>query len=257
MKNERRLEASGGRPPCSSYACAGHQLIRQIDLNSSGDGGFDSGRAAIDYATSTPDNYTPSYAYPLIVWFHDDGLNELDVSRWLPRISPQNYLGIGLRAPVPAEGVPGTFRWSLGTEHLAWLEEDVAATLGEVCSETSVHPERIVAAGIGAGGTIALQMLLRRPEWFAGAAALNAAMPDRWRFDHWGGYVGRCVWLGGSELLRRPVGSPALLAAKSFHTAGFDVTRRFYSTDQWPLDPFVRELDHWLMRSLCADTVVA
>ena len=94
---------------------------------------FDSGQSAVNYALHVPDNYSPGYAYPLIVWFHDDGQNEQDVARCVPRISPQNYLGVGLRAPLPLRsGSPAAFRWSGGTEHRSWLEEDVAAVLDDV-----------------------------------------------------------------------------------------------------------------------------
>ena len=219
---------------------------------------YDSGQPSIHYAVSVPDNYTPGYDYPLIVWFHDDGLNEQDVTRWLPRFSPQNYVGIGLRATIPdAGGLPGAFRWSGGPEHTEWLEHDLAAVLGEACARLSVHTGRIVTAGIGGGATVALQMMLRRPEWFAAAVALNAAWPDHWRFGGWGQFAGRSVWLGDSPMVRRPAGRSARLLARTLYATGINVTHRRYPPDQWPLETFTHEADDWLIRTLCPDTVIA
>lgn len=218
---------------------------------------FDSGQASVDYSLYQPANDAPGYAYPLIVWFHDDGADEQDVLDWLPQISPQNYLGLGLRGPLPVKnGLPGQRRWSLGPEHLQWLEDQLAVALVDLCATRRIHTGRIVAAGVGQGGSVALQMLLRQPELFAAAACLNADLQARKRLGAWGRYAGRSVWLGHSELLGRSGKQPAIDARTLLHTAGLSVESRLYDDQEWPLETFGRELDWWLMRTLCAETVI-
>jgi len=217
----------------------------------------DSGLAAVDYCVSPPASYTPGYAYPLIVWFHDDSGDERDVLEWLPQISPQNYLGLGLRGPLPvANGLPGDRRWSLGDEHLSWLEDQLAVALVEAVEEWSIHTDRIVVAGIGTGASVALQMLLRQPELFAGAACLNAQLPAQSRLAAWERYAGRNLWLGHSSLLERAGRRPAIQFQSLLHAAGLNAQTRHFDDDEWPLELLGRELDWWLMQTLCAETMI-
>lgn len=221
-------------------------------------GTFESGQASIDYAVSTPRDYAPGYAYPLIVWFHDEGGDEREVLEWVPRISPQNYLGLGLRGPLPvADGLPTQRTWSTGPQHLEWLEDQLTAAVIDFCQERLIHVDRIVAAGIGRGGTVALQMFLRRPDVFTAAACLNAEVPADLRLDRWGQYAGRSVWLGHSPLLMSGDVRPAIRATRLLHAAGLNVHPRPYADDEWPLETFGRELDHWLLPTLCPTTAIA
>ena len=219
---------------------------------------FESGQAAVEYAVAVPSGYTPRYAYPLIVWFHDDGGDERDVLDWLPQLSPQNYLGLGLRGPLPVgDGLPGQRRWSLGRQHLEWLEDQLGLALMETARQYSFHAERIVAAGIGGGATLALQMLLRRPELFAAAACLNAQFPPQQCLAGWGRYSGRNLWLGHSRLLHCGPSRPAIASARLLHTTGFNVCPQYYDDDAWPLETFGRDVDRWLMPVLCGERAVA
>jgi phospholipase/carboxylesterase len=219
---------------------------------------FESGLPAVDYAVALPNGYTPRYAYPVIVWFHDDGGDEQDVLDWLPQLSPQNYLGLGLRGPLPvSDGLPSQRRWSLGRQHLDWLDDELGLALMETARRYSIHAERIVAAGIGAGATLALQMLLRRPELFAAAACLNAAFPPHWSLSGAGCCRGRSLWLGHSRLLHCGPSRPAIASARLLHTSGLDVHPQLYDDEAWPLETFGRDVDRWLMPVLCGDRVVA
>jgi phospholipase/carboxylesterase len=219
---------------------------------------YESGRPPVEYAVALPSSYTPRYAYPVIVWFHDEGGDERDVREWLPRLSPQNYLGLGLRGPLPvADGLPAQRRWSLGCQHLNWLEEQLAVALMETARQFSIHAERIVAAGIGTGATLALQMLLRRPELFAAAACLNADLAPSQPLDNWGRFSGRGLWLGHSRLLHCGPLQPAFASTRLLHAAGLNVCPHPYDDDAWPLETFGRDVDQWLMPTLCGNRVVA
>lgn len=241
------------RPIVSVDRSAGHSFVAQPNPTTT-----ESGQASVDYALSLPQNYTPGYAYPVIVWFHEAGGNELDAGEWVPQISPQNYVGLGLRGPLPiVQGMPEQRTWSTGPQHLQWLEDQLAVALMDVARERSIHWNRIVAAGIGRGATIALEMLLRQPALFAAAACLNANLPDNLRLDRWGQYGGRGLWLGHSQLVEGGHRAPAIASARLLQAAGIDVCPRTYDDDEWPLDIFGREIDRWLLPRLCGDTVIA
>lgn len=217
---------------------------------------FESGQALVDFAVFTPDNYADGYAYPLIVWFHEAGGNEHDVLEQLPRISPQNYLGLGLRGPLPVvRGLPTQRTWSLGAEHLQWLEDQFVVSLIDTVRQRRVHGDRIIAAGIGRGGTVALQMMLRRPDMFAAAACLNADLPPDLPADGCTDYVGNHLWLGQSELLECGP-KPAIDSVRDFRTVGFGVTPRVLTDDARPRETACREIDAWLMATLVGATAI-
>jgi len=103
-----------------------------------------------------PDNWAPTYDYPLICYLHDDDRSEQELWRWFPAISDQNYLGVGIRAPYPTQNsIPGQYRWR------GQRPDATAAVLNEtiqmVQSGWNVHPDRIVLFGEGNGAVAALQ----------------------------------------------------------------------------------------------------
>lgn len=131
-----------------------------------------------------PDHWAPTYDYPLICYLHDDGRSEHDLWRWFPGISDQNFLGVGVRAPFPAQSsMPGQFRWRgqrPDATHAVLCE-----AIEYVQEEWNVHPDRIVLFGEGHGAVAALQQFmlnqLRRDHQglrFGGAICRN--LPTWW-----------------------------------------------------------------------------
>jgi phospholipase/carboxylesterase len=221
-------------------------------------GTHDSGDPAIQCAVFTPDHHEPGYDYPLVVWFHDRGENEKSLLTWMPRISRRNYLGLGLQGPLPVvDGLPDCRRWSLGDRALIWLEEELALSLCDLCDRVNAHRQRIVVAGSGQGGTVALSLLIRRPEWFAAGVCLNARWTPENRLESWGAYCGKPLWLGHSldwaPYDRHSAGNSWRL----LRAAGFDVTRQFYDFDRGSLSGIGRDIDRWLLPRLCGNRVIA
>ena len=121
-----------------------------------------------------PPHYEPNYAYPLIVWLHDAEWTARELLDLMPRISPQNYLGLAV------EGLTPTNRFASGSmsptgslDPLDALLETLKDVVPQMRREFHVHSERIYLAGFGDQASVALRMLLRRPEWFAGALAFG------------------------------------------------------------------------------------
>ena len=219
---------------------------------------LDSGVPAAHCAVYTPRSYESGYAYPLVVWFHDEGGDERDVLSWLPQISDQNYLGIGLRAPLPVtNGLPTRRRWSTSSGYLDLLEDELAVSLCDLADRLNVHPERIVVAGVGQGATVALRMLLRRPEWFAAGVCLNADwLPDN-RLEWWGQYTGKPLWLGHAQDWPLLTSRSAIQSSKLLRSGGFDVTQHFDDFDELRPMALAREVNNWLMHRLIGETLIA
>lgn len=127
-----------------------------------------------------PETYEPAYAYPVIVWLHDDGDNEQKMLEWMPTVSDRNYIGLSLQAPFPEvckeTGTVG-YNWSNDQAQFESLQTEVYESLCQLRKSLHVHSERIYLAGVGAGATAATRLCLSNPEWFAGIIAVDGRTP--------------------------------------------------------------------------------
>ncbi len=218
---------------------------------------LDCGDPAVHCAVHVPRFYESGYAYPLVVWFHDEGGDEQEVLRVLPLISGRNYAGLSLRGPLPVtNGLPRQRRWSFADNYLNLLEDELAVGLQHAVERVNIHLDRVVVAGMGQGATLALRMLLRRPEWFAGAACLGGEWTADNRFEWWGQYVDKPVWLGYIRGWSDDRPAAAIRSARLLATAGFDVTTRVGDFDDADPLSLGAEIDQWMMQSLCPGSVI-
>jgi len=106
-----------------------------------------------------PEQWAPTYHYPLICYLHDDDRSERDLWQWFPAISDQNFLGLGVRAPFPSRlALPGKFRWRgqrPDATHTVLCE-----AIEEVQHDWNIHSDRIVLFGEGNGAVVALQQFM-------------------------------------------------------------------------------------------------
>lgn len=201
----------------------------------------------VPHAIALPDVYEPGYAYPLIVWMHRTGSNEEEVFDILPQISERNYLALSLRGNVDLGDGAAWSTASTGALELARSIEEAVTNLAQF---VQIHPERVYLAGVGAGGTAALELMLQRPEAFAGAVCLGGAFPDvHLPLARFRGLRGRRVLLA-TTLECRDVRVVDLVASgRLLYTAGMQVGTRVYQqgTDQIPTPKMLRDIDHWVM----------
>lgn len=120
-----------------------------------------------------PKSYVHSYAYPLILWLHNNGQSDAQAGQVIPKISDRNYMGAGLKGTFPElkNGSIG-YRWSLVDDHVDQTLEEIYSLCMEIRSVWNIHTERIYLAGVGAGASVATQMVLKRPEWFGGLISI-------------------------------------------------------------------------------------
>ncbi len=198
-----------------------------------------------------PERYEERYAYPLMIWFHGDGADEDQLEGVMHAVSPQNYLGLGLRGNH--ECLHGGYRWNSGSLKFGSLPlmDLLHVTACRMRRAFHIHSERIFVGGSDFGASVALQVLAERPDWFAGAVLMNPCWspgdPQPERLNELRGMpilqaVSRCAT---DQNLARNVETVRLL-----RTAGARLTVELF--DQVPdvESGDVRFIDHWVMSQL-------
>lgn len=124
-----------------------------------------------------PIHHTRSYRYPLIVWLHNDGFNENQVTQVMPHISLRNYVAVGVRGNRSADSSGHRYDWHDSAAAIGIAHDNVVDAVEEAADRFTIHPDRIVLAGYGAGGSMALRIAMRDPKRFAAAVSLGGRMP--------------------------------------------------------------------------------
>jgi phospholipase/carboxylesterase len=159
-----------------------------------------------------PRQYEPNYAYPLLVMYHSRGSDEDQFVRAMPALSWRNYVGLGLRGPMPVvkrDQLAG-FGWGRDFElhdrtglrqrnkrseaeivrralfdpepdDFDRLEDGVFSAIRKTRSLLHIHSERIFLVGCGEGAAVAYRFGLTFPERFAGVVAVNGWLPSGFR----------------------------------------------------------------------------
>lgn len=159
-----------------------------------------------------PGQYEPNYAYPLLVLMHGRGADQDQLVRAMPALSRRNYVGLGLRGPVPVFKHERQVGYSWGQEFeiparssfrsvsvlsdaerfrrmlldpvmdpMMRLEDGVFQSIREIRSLLHVHSERIFLVGHGEGAAAAYRLGLTFPDRFAGIVAINGWLPTNFR----------------------------------------------------------------------------
>ncbi len=203
-------------------------------------------------AIYVPERYEERYAYPLIIWFHSDDTDEDQLEDVMTAVSSQNYCGLALRGNhfhTPSGG----YRWNTSASQFGSvpLLDLLHVTTCRLRQAFHIHSERIFLAGSGRGADAAMQMLVQRPDWFAGAVLLDPA-GDRELLE-----AERLTGLRGKPVLQtvcRTTSNEQLArnveCVRLLRSAGADVEVRLNDQAVDPISSEVRFLDHWVMGNL-------
>jgi phospholipase/carboxylesterase len=198
------------------------------------------------HAIALPEIYEPGYAYPLIVWFHEAGGSEEDIFTLLPDISERNYLAMAIRG---GRTTGAGAEWSTAELGAGALVDKLQGAIARLSEKFTIHPDRVFLAGMGTGGTTAVELLLERPEAFAGAASINGPFPQLTQpLARFRGLRGRRVLL--STTMDNPdVKVVDMVAAgRLLYSAGMLVGTRIYQPSGGrPTPKMLRDIDHWIM----------
>ncbi|REJ67447.1 MAG: hypothetical protein DWQ31_10940 [Planctomycetota bacterium] len=217
----------------------------------------------------TPLHYESGYAYPLIVWLHDDNEDEQSIRRMLPKISMRNYLGVGVRGTrLVTDGDPFAgdefatdefgsetdgYSWCQTLDHTFLAEHRVLEAVELMSERFNVCPDRVFLAGRGSGGTMAFRIAMRQPDRFAGVISLGGGFPQD------DAPLARLV-----EARRVPVFVAAASDDEAYpssdccddlrllHAAGMSVTLRYYPQKHRYLGQILGDVDRWIMELIAA-----
>lgn len=232
------------------------EIIELIETLHSGESSPFTHRALTSrpYTIHLPEHYEARYAYPLIVWFHGDGATEAELSSVMPNISDRNFIGLALRGNVVGER---GFSWSTNGEQLDQLLNDVETLVRMMRRQYHIHSERIYLAGFGSGGSTAMDLLLRKPEWFGGAACLcstfsNLQVPS-FRLHE---LKNKRVLLATSANNRSHGVRDVVNAGRLLYSSGMQIGTRFYQeAGSSPSNKMLSDINHWLMADVCTATI--
>lgn len=195
-----------------------------------------------------PLHYERNYAYPLLVWLHDDGGSERELNRVMPLVSLRNYVSVAVRGVMP---VARGYSWPQAAESIGTAESRVADAVNDVKERFNVNAERVYLAGRGAGGTMALRLALRSSQAYAGAASIGGCFP----IGH--APLARLHAARQSRLLMMHCRDSEAYSVDHvcdelslFHAAGLSVTLRQYPCGDELTTQMLRDLDVWLMEQV-------
>lgn len=203
------------------------------------------------HAVYLPENYEPAYAYPLVMWFHDEGGSEADLRRVMPQISNRNYIGVSLRGNTNLESGHG---WALDEVRVTSLVEDVRAVAVSLRREYHIHSERIYLAGFGRGATAAVEVMLRQPDWFGGVLSLNGQFPKIGEsLEHLPELKDKRILLATTLDCQTTKVGDVVATGRLLYAAGMLVgTRVYQDSGRKPSKKMLRDIDSWLMDDICA-----
>ncbi len=213
--------------------------------------------APSNFSLFAPLHYERRYAYPLLVWLHGEGGNERELRQLMPHVSVRNYVAAAVRGATEVDGSAivrsrRSFTWSQSAASIAESAERVRQCIDLAKQRFNVHLQRVFVAGNGPGGTMALRLALRFPEWFAGAVSLGGPMPT--------GHAplsrvkaARALPLMLASCCDSEEYPPARVAddLRLLHSAGFSLALRQYPGEHELTTVMLADMDSWLMQQVC------
>jgi len=206
--------------------------------------------AAPHYALFAPLHYERGYAYPLLIWLHDDGGSERELRQLMPHVSVRNYVAAAARGVGADTGRHG-HTWEQCADSACEAAERVTECIEAAKRRFNVHSNRVFIAGQGSGGTMALRLALRYPEQFAGVISIGGAMPRS---------------NAPLNRVKEARGLPILLASchdseaypqkevvsdlRLLHSAGFSLALRQYPGDDELTTAMLADMDRWIMERI-------
>jgi len=205
-----------------------------------------------------PERYEEKYAYPLIVWFHEDGSNEGQLESVMSAISPQNYCGLGIQAnQTLVEDTQYTWNAELLEYGPVPLRDLLSVTIRRLRQAFHIHSERIFLAGAGAGADVAIQQLCMAPDWYAGGVLLNPACGQITMESLTAARLTdmSLLWTVGENCDNQKL-AQNVEAVQMARLAGATPDVRVTETALNPESNDVRFIDHWLLSRLTSQAFV-
>jgi phospholipase/carboxylesterase len=176
----------------------------------------------------------------------------------MPHISLRNYIGVGIRGTFAVDNAGHRFQWRDSPASLATAQDSVAAAIEEVSDRFKIHPGRVVIAGYGMGGTMAMRIAMREPAKFAGVVSLGGRFPTS-AIRNVSQLRARrlpMLWQWGQQ---NPLFQPEHLKTdfRSLMMIGGQVEVRQYPGEDEMDTVVLSDLDSWIMRRIVSGSAIA
>lgn len=235
-------------------------------------------RDAHQHVLFSPLHYEGGYAYPLIVWLHDQGADERQLMRVMPRISMRNYVAVAPQglSVEPLQEQPETaaskswncldvnsimkngcrqkqlYDWPNDEQACSETEQRVFDCISLAQQRNNINRTRIFIGGIGTGATAALRLGLLYPDSFAGIFSLFGPFPTGQRFlSRWTTARKLQIFMGVKEDDSAFSPTQAIQTMELFHTAGIQTTAKQYPSGDETNSPVLQDLNRWIMDIVC------
>ena len=141
-------------------------------------------------------------------------------------------------------------------DQLDGLVNDVESLVRMMRRQYHIHSERIFLAGFGSGASAAMELILKKPEWFGGAACLCGSFSQlqipSFRFRE---LQNKRVLLATSASDRSRSVREVVAAGRMLYSSGMQIgTRVYQDTGSRPSNKMLSDVNHWLMDDVCSVT---
>ncbi len=206
-------------------------------------------RANDEFSLFVPMHYEKNYAYPLIVWLHEDGGKSDHVNRVVPQTSIRNYVGVAPQGPVG--NFQAGFYWEQEPDTIDLAHDSIMAAIDHASMRFNVASDRIFIAGQGSGGTMAFRIALERPDVFAGVISINGPMPsDEKPLGQWSQCREIPVFWAHCRKSTEFAQDQLCEQLRLLHIAGFSVTLRQYPSAECFENKTLADMNKWIMETI-------
>ncbi|MBN2476111.1 MAG: hypothetical protein JXB62_15980 [Pirellulales bacterium] len=207
-------------------------------------------------ALFVPMHYESGYAYPLVVWLHEEGDDERQLMRMMPLVSMRNYVAVaprGVRLALAGGSGRDVYGWRQTEEIVRQAEQRIFDSIEQAQRKVHVAARRIFLAGFGHGGTMAFRVALNHPSRFAGVLSFGGAFP------HGRNPLGNLIevrrlpiFLAVGRDSRRYLPETVCEDLRLFHAAGLSTTLRQYPCGQELSPQMLADMDRWIIEQITA-----
>ena len=200
-----------------------------------------------NFSIFVPMHYEKNYAYPLIVWLHDQSQSSEQLQQVMLHMSLRNFTGIAPQSPVVS---PSSRAWEQDFETIDAAYDAVLDCIDEASLRFKIASQRIFLAGMGRGGTMAFRLAFESPERFAGVLSINGPIPDQTPLRDWSRCREMPVFWAHSRESEDFLQDDLCQQLKLLHVAGFCVTLRQYPQSDLLCPTTMSDMNHWVMETI-------
>jgi phospholipase/carboxylesterase len=185
------------------------------------------------------------------VWLHSSASSERELRHVMPLVSMRNYVAVAPRALSPSRQ-GNRYSWRQSGDDIEAAETRVADCITNVSRRYNIHPGKILLAGCGGGGTMAIRLAWNDPGRFAGVVAINGPLPTRWQPLRRVNEARRVPCLLAASRENRTYPDEQMCSdLRLLHAAGCTVALRQYPGADDLTSNMLADMNRWFMEIVC------